>query len=140
MYTNILLAVDLNDEASWQKALPTATDLCGDATSLHVVTVVPSFGMSIVSGYFPENYEQEVSAKVLEQLKDFVSTNVPDGIPVQHIVGSGNVYECILKTADEISADLIVLAAHRPELSDYLLGPNAARVVRHAKTSVMVVR
>jgi nucleotide-binding universal stress UspA family protein len=32
------------------------------------------------------------------------------------------------------------MASHRPELSDYLLGPNAARIVRHAKQSVLVVR
>jgi len=33
-----------------------------------------------------------------------------------------------------------VLASHRPDLKDYLLGPNAARVVRHADRSVFVVR
>lgn len=32
------------------------------------------------------------------------------------------------------------MAAHRPELQDYLLGLNATRVVRHAKVSVLVVR
>jgi nucleotide-binding universal stress UspA family protein len=32
------------------------------------------------------------------------------------------------------------MGSHRPELSDYLLGPNAGKVVRHAKCSVMVVR
>jgi nucleotide-binding universal stress UspA family protein len=35
---------------------------------------------------------------------------------------------------------MIVMASHRPEMSDYLLGANAARVVRHAKISVLVVR
>jgi nucleotide-binding universal stress UspA family protein len=35
---------------------------------------------------------------------------------------------------------MIVMASHRPELKDYLLGPNAARVVRHAECSVLVVR
>lgn len=140
MYKNILLAVDLNEEESWVKALPVTLSLCDEDTRLHVITVVPSFGMSIVSSYFPENYEEEVGAKVLDQLKAFVTENVPDGTPVQHIVGSGNVYESILKTAEQISADLIVMAAHRLELQDYLLGPNAARVVRHAKISVLVVR
>ena len=42
--------------------------------------------------------------------------------------------------ADETNADLIVMASHRPELKDFLLGPNAARVVRHANCSVLVVR
>jgi len=140
MYNEILLAVDLNDESSWQKALPVAVGLCGGDGRLHVTTVVPDFGMSIVGSYFPEDYEKEVGSKVMEQLKAFVADQVPDGIPVQHIVGSGNVYESILRTAREVKADLIVIAAHRPELSDYLLGPNAARVVRHADISVLVVR
>jgi len=32
------------------------------------------------------------------------------------------------------------MASHRPQLADYLLGPNAARVLRHSKVTVMVVR
>jgi hypothetical protein len=32
------------------------------------------------------------------------------------------------------------MTAHSPDLKDYLLGPNAARVVRHANQSVMVIR
>ena len=35
---------------------------------------------------------------------------------------------------------LIVMGSHHPELKDYLLGPNAAKVMRHADCSVMVVR
>ena len=53
---------------------------------------------------------------------------------------NGTIYDEILAVADEIGADLIVMASHRPALRDYLLGPNAARVVRHAKQSVLVVR
>jgi nucleotide-binding universal stress UspA family protein len=61
-------------------------------------------------------------------------------VPVQHIVGHGTIYREILVRAERTKCDLIVMASHRPELQDYLLGPNAARVVRHAKCSVMVVR
>jgi nucleotide-binding universal stress UspA family protein len=45
-----------------------------------------------------------------------------------------------MRLADKLGCDAIVMAAHRPELRDYLLGPNAARVVRHANQSVLVVR
>ena len=31
------------------------------------------------------------------------------------------------------------MVSHRPELQDYLLGPNAARVVRQPTKSVLVV-
>ena len=45
-----------------------------------------------------------------------------------------------LSVAKQISCDLIVMASHRPGAKDFLLGPNAARVVRHANCSVTVVR
>lgn len=45
-----------------------------------------------------------------------------------------------METAAKIGADLIVIGSHRPEMGDFLLGPNAARVVRHSKVSVLVVR
>jgi len=141
MFKRILLSVDLDQDSSWQKALPSAVDMCRQSgADLHILTVVPDFGMSIVGQYFPEGYEKEVADKILVLLRDFVSKHVPDDIRVQHIVGEGTVYEVILKIADDINADLIVVASHRPELKDYLLGPNAARVVRHADCSVMVVR
>ena len=76
----------------------------------------------------------------MEALHGWVKTNIPEDVRVHHIVGEGTVYEVILEIADKIKADVVVLAAHRPELKDYLLGPNAARVVRHAACSVMVVR
>jgi hypothetical protein len=46
----------------------------------------------------------------------------------------GRVYDQIIAAADKLGvSDAIVMGSHRPELSDYLLGPNAARVVRHAQ-------
>ncbi len=141
MYKDILLPVDLGHESSWRKALPTAVQLCqAGGGNLHVLTVVPDFGMSIVGQYFPEGYEKDVAAKVLEALKAFVAEHVPTDVTVRHIVGEGVVYETILKMAREIGADLIVTAAGRPDLKEYLLGPNAARVARHADISVLIVR
>ncbi len=141
MYKNILLPIDLDHESSWKKALPSALELCKlSGGTLHVMTVVPNFGMSIVGQYFPKNYKKEMAKKVLDALRVFVKDHVSQDIPVQHIVGEGTVYEAILNTAREIDADLIVEASHRPELQDYLIGPNASRVVRHATCSVLVVR
>ena len=51
MYQTILLPLDLNDEASWKKSLPTALELSQThGAKLHVMTVVPDFGMAIVVG------------------------------------------------------------------------------------------
>lgn len=141
MFDQILLTVDLNDKSSWNTALPVASKLCRDnQAALHLLTVIPDFGMSIVSHYFPEGYEKEIAKKTLEQLHAFSKKHVANDVKVQHIVGEGTVYQVILRVADDIHADLIVMASARPELKDYLLGPNAARVVRHSNCSVLVVR
>ena len=141
MYKNILMTVDLNHESSWQKALPTAVEYCqAFGSTLHVMTVVPDIGMAIVASYFPEGYEDKMLKEAAAKLHEFTASRVPEGVEVHHLVGHGPVYSEILRVADTIDADLIVMASHRPELKDYLLGPNAARVVRHADRSVLVVR
>ena len=61
--------------------------------NLHVITVVPGFGMNIVLTYFPTDYEKEIEAKMMWRLKAFTSENTLDSAPVQQFIGSGNVYE-----------------------------------------------
>lgn len=141
MYSHILLAVDLSDPHSWEKALPTVIDHCSafDAT-LHVMTVVPKVGLSMVGQFFPADFEQRALASATDALHAFTRDHVPGTITLQHIISHGTIYEEILQAATRIGADLIVMASHRPVLQDYLLGPNSARVVRHATCSVLVVR
>ncbi len=141
MYDNILLSVDLNEENSWKKTLPTAVKMAkAFGAALHVAAVVPDFGMAVVGGFFPDNFEEKALAEVGEKLKAFCRENVPADVKAEPVVRHGRVYEEILKVAEETSSDLIVIGSHRLELKDYLLGPNAARVVRHANCSVLVVR
>jgi len=101
---------------------------------------VPDFGMPLVAGYFPEDFEGKALENANRALHDFVKQTFPDDVSVQHIVGHGSIYQEILACAKEIGADLIVMASHRPDLADYLIGPNASRVTRHADCSVLVVR
>jgi nucleotide-binding universal stress UspA family protein len=141
LYKNILLTVDLEHPKAQLKSVPIAVEMCKQHKArLHVLTVVPDFGMSIVAQYFPKGYEKEVAGNVMEKLKAFVRKKIPGDIKVKHIVGNGNVYESILNVSKTIKADLIIVQARRPELRKFLLGPNAARVVRHAECSVLVVR
>jgi nucleotide-binding universal stress UspA family protein len=141
MFKNLLVPVDLSDQHSWRKALPAAIALCKafDAR-LSVLTVIPAFGLPLVGQYFPEGYEDKLRKQAAAQLKALVAEQVPDAIRTRRIIAEGKIYQEILKAAAAIEADLIVMGSHHPELKDYLLGPNAARVVRHADCSVMVVR
>ncbi|MDM7945203.1 MAG: universal stress protein [Oceanibaculum nanhaiense] len=141
MYKDILLPIDLNQDSSWKSALPVAIEHArAFGTRLHVMTVVPDFGMTMVGQFFPKGFEKKAVEACQSKLRAFIDTEIPKDIPTQCIVAEGTVYERILELAKKLKIDLIVLAAHRPELRDYLLGPNAARVVRHAACSVLVVR
>ena len=141
MFKEILLPVDLGDPDSSKKALSAAAKLSQSAGArLHVLTVVPGFSMSIISQYFPEDFEEKSRAGAAQQLNDYIGANIPSDIATRAIVANGTIYEEILRVAVETGCDLIVVASHRPALKDYLLGPNAARVVRHATCSVLVVR
>ncbi len=141
MPITVLLPVDLSEVSSWEKPLETALEqvrLHGGA--LHVVTVLPDFGMAVVGGYFSQGFERDALHSFGAALSDWVAENIPDDVEVHPHVLHGSIYDEILRAADKVDADLIVMGAHRPELRDYLLGPNAARVVRHARQSVYVVR
>ncbi len=141
MFKEILLPVDLGDESSSMKAVAEAIELAkGGAAKLHLLAVVPGYSMSIISQYFPADFEQKSLADATARLRQFIAANIPADISSQAIVANGTVYEEILKAAKDIHCDLVVIASHRPELKDYLLGQNAARVVRHADCSVLVVR
>ncbi len=141
MFRNILLPVDLADIGSSKKAVSVAVELSQSAgAKLHLLTVVPGFSMSIVSQYFPADFEEKSLAFAAQQLNDFIGADIPSDIAAQAIVANGTVYEEILETAKKSGCDLIVIGSHRPDLKDFLLGPNAARVVRHAACSVLVVR
>jgi len=141
MYRDILLALDLNEESSWRKALPAAVELCRTfKANLHIMTVVPNFGMSIVAQNFPSGFEKTALNEAKQRLDALVDAEVPSDLKAQRIVAHGTVYKEVIDAAENLKVDLIVLASHRPELRDYLLGPNAARVVRHFTGSVLVVR
>ncbi len=137
---NVLLSVDLNDEASWQTALPVATQIADSCSArLTLITVIPGFNANVAQ-FFPEDHEQRMRDKATHELQQLVSRQLPAGREVVQIVTQGTIYHEIISTAETIGVDLIVMASHRPGLKDYLIGPNAARVVRHFPGSVLIVR
>jgi nucleotide-binding universal stress UspA family protein len=141
MFRSILLPVDLAENTGKRYALAVAADMAAryDA-NLTVLTVIPDFGMSIVGAFFDDGFAERAMTETRQRLRAFCSEHVPAGLRVREEVRRGPIYDQVLRAAGELGCDCIVMGSHRPELKDYLLGPNAARVVRHAPCSVMVVR
>ncbi|MBV1868556.1 MAG: universal stress protein [Marinosulfonomonas sp.] len=143
MSTSILCAVDISQPEINNSVLETAAKLAAlDGARLDVITVVPDFGMSIVGSYFQQSHHDEAVKEAGKTLNALVESALGKDVNknVRHVVATGSAYEQILNTAKKVKADLIVVGSHKPELADYLLGPNAARVVRHSTCSVYVVR
>jgi universal stress protein F len=149
MTTSILVPIDLADTETSTRVLAAGLTQAGSSNAkLTVITVVPNlvggldyrYAIRGETGGSVDYDVKEIVNEALARLNEIVSAQAPEGMTVDTIVRHGTVYEQILQVADEIGADQIVIGAHRPQLSDYLLGPNTARVVRHAKCSVNVVR
>src|SRR6056297_1116339 len=139
----VLCAVDISNAHRDDNVLKAAARLAAlDEAQLDVITVVPDYGMSVVGGYFDKNHHE----KAVQEARKFLNDLVSEGLGkeansrVRHIVATGNAYDEILRVAEADKASLIVIGAHKPDFKDYLLGPNAARVVRHSNCSVFVVR
>jgi len=139
MFKKILVPVDLQEKSSWERALPAALRMAEDhGAELHLVTAMPPLPAQVY-GYFPEDFEPKLMDDGKTALEAFVAEHCGGRKVVAH-VDQGQPYDVIIALAKKLDVDLIVMGSHRPELKDYLLGPNAARVTRHATCSVMVVR
>ncbi|RBW57840.1 universal stress protein [Ruegeria sp. A3M17] len=143
MTNAVLCAVDISNGDLDTHVLKEAAKLADqEGAQLDVVTVLPDFGESWVSGFFESDFHDKALEEAHTKLAEMcVSTLGADrNEKIRHVVATGTAYQEILKTADSAGSDLIVIGAHKPDLKDYLLGPNAARVVRHSDVSVYVVR
>lgn len=139
----VLCALDVSQPDHETPVLRRAAQLAEiDGARLDVMTVLPDFGTSMVGSYFKPGYHDDAVAEARVALSDLVERALgPEAnARVRHVVTTGTVYEEVLRVARVDKASLIVIGAHRPALRDYLLGPNASRVVRHSACSVFVVR
>ncbi len=142
MYKRILLPVSLDHPESWSKALPEACTLArSSGGELHLMTVVPDFGMASIQDFFPADFETKALEKAKADLDAFAAANVPDDVPFSTHLGHGAIAEHILRLATELDVDLIVIASHQPErMRDFVVGSNADRIVHKAHVSVLVTR
>lgn len=141
IHKHILYPLDVSDKSSHAKEIAVLQDMRKHfGSQLSVITVLPDYGASIVAQYFSKVAEETLKKDAKKALKAFVKEHFDNPDDINLIVAQGGIYERIIEAAREVKADVIVMTAHRPGLQDYLLGPNAAKVVRHSEISVLVIR
>ncbi|NNE22496.1 MAG: universal stress protein [Rhizobiales bacterium] len=139
MYSEILAPVDLAHPETAKRMVTEAKALADKTgsklTLLNVVPAIPGFA----AAELPAGTIKKMVSDAERELRKLASDLGLDK-SARTMLRSGKPHSQILQVADEISADLIVIASHQPGIEDYLLGSVASRVVRHAKCSVLVER
>lgn len=136
MFKTILVPIDMAHIVEGKANIDIAAEHAAAGAKiilLNVVEEIPGWA----AAELPANLLEDSRAKVEAELKAIAKAS---GMKMDAIVRSGHAYRTILDVAEEKNVELIIIASHRPGLQDYFLGSTAAKVVRHAKCSVLVIR
>ena len=136
MHNTILVPVDMAHIDETHEVLRVAKLNSGEncrIVLLNVIEDIPGWA----AAQLPRGTLDTIQQSNREKLEELVAAA---NCPVEIEVRAGHAYQMILAMAEEISADLIIIASHRPGFKEFYLGSTAAKVVRHAKCSVYVHR
>lgn len=136
MFKKILVPIDMAHVVEGKAIIDEAIKHSSDGAKiilLNVVEEVPNWAAISIPAEIIDNSLKAAH----DELKAIANAT---GVSMDVEVRSGHSYNMILDVAEEKDVDLIIVASHRPGLQDYFLGSTAAKVVRHAKCSVLVVR
>jgi len=140
MFKKILVPIDVSQSDSGEAGLKAAAELANKTGAklilLHVTGDIPN----LVANQLPSNYTETMEASSAKTLDELASKHGLASGSYEIQASHGQIYDRIIEVAEKGAIDLIVIASHQPGLADYLLGSTAAKVVRHAHCSVLVVR
>lgn len=138
MYHHVLCAYDGSPAA--EAALDEAIDL---ASSMHarlaVVTVVekPAAGVA-AAGVDPERLTEALQHDADHRLRA-AADKVPDDVSLTTLLRTGHAGKELIKAAEEIRADVIVLGTRRRGRTVNLFGSVAAELYYHTRLTMLVV-
>ena len=136
MYQKILVGIDPAADERGSDALAIATQLAEDNMSqiaaLTVLEALPSY----FADHLIAEAETQAAELALGRLRELCGRYSAVKTEIRH----GKPADELLKYAEANGVDCIVIASHKPGITDYFLGSTAARVVRHAPCSVHVIR
>jgi len=140
MFKKILVPVDPNEIDFAKPAIVAAANLVkqsgGEVLLVGVLPVMNGYVSEFLPADFEAGFEKETENRIHATA---VESGLAEGsFSIKLRVGS--VYHEVIDESKESAVDVIVVTSHRPQMSTYLLGSNAAKIVRHATCSVLVLR
>ncbi|MBI5963354.1 MAG: universal stress protein [Chloroflexi bacterium] len=141
MYKKILVPLDGSQLA--EAVLPHAEALAkteGAEIVLLSVPVTPSLDFLARNPSLAHKVIEEAEHEVETYLELETAKLAKDGIRVTSIMREGSIPDMILKVADEVHADMIVMSTHgHSGVQRWLMGSVADRVLHHAHIPVMLI-
>lgn len=137
MYKAVMIPVDLAHVDQLAKAIQTAADLAKLYSAKLVVVGVTGTAPSDVA-HNPAEFTQKLEAFAADQ-----SAKHGHAIEARAITSHDpavDIDETLEKAADEIGADLVVMASHVPGMLEYVIASRAGYLASHSSRSVFVVR
>lgn len=144
MFKHILVPVDGSETSmlSVAKAAGLAKAFGSEVTAVYVLDPYPFTGVGADFAYGQAQYLSTATAEANQALESVKKQMTEAGVEVKTLVGEGHaVHEGIVRVADSVGADLIVMGSHgRRGLEKLVLGSVAQRVLSAARIPVLVVR
>lgn len=142
-FKNVLFATDFSagSDYAFDYALSLAKRCEAKLNLIHVINEPVDLRGFYVPHLSFDKLEEEIEEGARKLMEQFVRANLADFDNYETFIIPGIAYDEIIKKADEIGADLIVLGTHgRTGLDHVLFGSTAEKVVRKSPIPVMTIR
>ena len=141
--SKILVPIDFSDYS--KSALKYAVDFAkffnAELSLIYVVEPViypPDFSMGQIA---VPSVDFEMDKRAKEELENLAKKQIPKELKTRIIVKTGKPFIEIIDTANELDADLIIIATHGHSGVEHILfGSTAEKVVRRAPCPVLTLR
>jgi len=137
VFNRIMVPVDLAHADQLDRALQCAADLAAHYKATVVYVGVAAATPGSVA-HTPEEFARKMAAFAASQGE--TAGVAAEGLALTSHDPATDLDPTLLKAVDDTGADLVVMASHVPNLTDYVWPSNGGTIARKAKVSVMVVR
>ena len=138
-FKRILVAVDLDEPASWEECLPIAQNLAACFDGRITICSVADAAEALAKGrWWAMSYEEIVTKKHAEL--DALRSGLHSDIAIDVEVGTGDICTGVADVAARTGADLIILSEHQHNIARYFMDSKAERIAQKTSCSILMVK
>ena len=121
-----------------EKAVTIARKFRAKLYAIHVIAEMPKLVFYYDTYRLWEDFRESAVIEAMNILKKYISLMAEDYRDIEPVIGIGDPGDEILKKAEELDADLIIMGHHLRSGFNHILHQNSCeRVVRHSKRPVL---